>query len=90
MLSVAANVRWEGQAVTKARTKGRDGKRDIGKISFHSFRYTTGGTLRSMGVSEEISMDILGHETEAVHRHYSKASIEAKREALNKLPEIGL
>jgi hypothetical protein len=33
-------------------------------------------------------MDIVGHGTEAVHRYYGKTAFDAKRAAVNKLPDI--
>jgi hypothetical protein len=33
-------------------------------------------------------MDIIGHDTEAINRHYTHIEIETKRSALNKLPKL--
>jgi len=33
-------------------------------------------------------MDIVGHETEAVSRNYTRIADDAKRTAINKLPDI--
>ncbi len=69
--------------------QGRDGRRETTKISFHSLRYSLAANLRSAGVSEAISMDIIGHETKAVHRHYAgKVPMQSKREALKGVPDI--
>jgi hypothetical protein len=38
-------------------------------------------------VSDAVAMDIVGHETEAVSRNYTKISETAKREAMSKLPD---
>ena len=45
--------------------KGRDGRRDGSRISFHSLRYNTTSALKSAGVSDSVAMDIVGHDTEA-------------------------
>ena len=66
---------------------GRDGKRQTNQISFHSFRYNVTSALKSSGVSDAVAMDIVGHETEAVSRNYTKISETAKREAMSKLPD---
>jgi integrase len=66
---------------------GRDGKRQMNRISFHSFRYNVTSALKSSGVSDAVAMDIVGHETEAVSRNYTKISETAKREAMSKLPD---
>lgn len=67
---------------------GRDGKREQSTVSFHSLRYNTTSALKSSGVSDSIAMDIVGHETKAVSRSYTKIAEDAKREAINKLPDI--
>jgi integrase len=74
---------------THAKTKnGRDAKRETNPISFHSLRYNATSDLKSGGVSDSVAMDIVGHESEAVSRDYTKISEAAKREAINKLPDI--
>jgi integrase len=70
--------------------KGRDAARETGRISFHSLRYNTTSALKSAGVSDSVAMDIVGHETEAVSRNYTKIADDAKRVAINKLPDITL
>ena len=49
--------------------KGRDGRRDMNRISFHSLRYNTTSALKSSGVSDSVAMDIVGHETASVSRN---------------------
>lgn len=85
---VAAGLVTARDPKKKSKGKGRSGRRDSSRISFHSLRYNTTSGLRSSGVSESVAMDIVGHETAAVHRSYGKTAIEAKREAVNKLPDI--
>jgi integrase len=68
--------------------KGRDAKREKSQISFHSLRYNTTSALKSSGVSDSVAMDIVGHETVSVSRNYTKIDEEAKRAAINKLPDI--
>jgi integrase len=68
--------------------KGRDAKRDASKISFHSLRYNTTSALKSAGVNDSVTMDIVGHETAAVSRNYTKIDDAAKRAAIAKLPDI--
>jgi integrase len=72
----------------QAKGKGRDGKRETGRISFHSLRYNTTSALKSAGVSDSVAMDLVGHETEAVSRNYTKIEDQAKRAAIDKLPDI--
>lgn len=68
--------------------KGRDGKRDTAHVSFHSLRYNTTSALKSAGVSDSITMDIVGHETASVSRNYTKIDDSAKRAAVAKMPDI--
>jgi integrase len=68
--------------------KGREAARETSRISFHSLRYNTTSALKSAGVSDSVAMDIVGHETEAVSRNYTKIADDAKRAAINKLPDI--
>src|ERR1051325_9261009 len=64
---------------------GRDGKHEQSSVSFHSLRYNTTSALKSSGVSDSVAMDIVGHETKAVSRNYTKIADDAKRAAINKL-----
>ena len=68
--------------------KGRDGRRDTSRVSFHSLRYNTTSALKSSGVSDSVAMDIVGHETASVSRNYTVIDDNAKRAAINKLPDI--
>jgi integrase len=68
--------------------KGRDARRETGSVSFHSLRYNCTSALKSSGVSDSVTMDIVGHETTSVSRNYTKIDDAAKRAAINKLPDI--
>ncbi|MEQ2010347.1 MAG: site-specific integrase [Limisphaerales bacterium] len=68
--------------------KGRDAKRETNKVSFHSLRHSATSLLKSAGVSDSVAMDIIGHETAAVSRSYTKIADDAKRAAVNKLPDV--
>jgi len=68
--------------------KGRDGRHEKSRVSFHSLRYNTTSALKSSGVSDSVAMDIVGHETASVSRSYTKIDDAAKRAAINKLPDI--
>jgi integrase len=72
----------------ESKQKGRDAKRDASRISFHSLRYSTTSALKSAGVNDSVAMDIVGHETAAVSRNYTKIDEAAKRAAIDKLPDI--
>lgn len=67
---------------------GRALPRKISTISFHSLRHTATSLLKNAGVSEAVAMDIIGHATTAMSRHYTHIEDSSKRDALNKLPHI--
>lgn len=74
----------------KGTGKGRDARRDTSRISFHSLRHNTTSALKSAGVGDSVTMDIVGHETTSVSRNYTKIDDATKRAAINKLPDITL
>jgi integrase len=67
---------------------GRNGRREISEISFHSLRHTATSFMKSAGISSAIVQDIIGHESEAISAHYTHIDEAAKRTALEKLPDI--
>jgi integrase len=69
-------------------TKGRAARREASQISFHSLRYNTTSALKSAGVGDSVAMDIVGHETAAISRGYTKIDDAAKRAAVAKMPDI--
>ncbi|MBI5767888.1 MAG: tyrosine-type recombinase/integrase [Verrucomicrobia bacterium] len=68
--------------------KGRSRRRTVNAISFHSLRHTATSLLKNAGVSEAIAMDIIGHDSKAISRHYTHIDEVAKRAAFDKLPDI--
>ncbi len=68
--------------------KGRDGKRDLNRVSFHSLRHSATSLMKSAGASDSVVMDLIGHESEAVSRVYTHIADDAKRAAVNKLPDV--
>jgi integrase/recombinase XerD len=72
----------------QAKGRGRSAKRDKSEISFHSLRYNTTSALKNAGVNDSVTMDLIGHETAAVSRNYTKIDDAAKRAAIAKLPDI--
>lgn len=68
--------------------KGRSVRRLVSEISFHSLRHTATSLLKNAGVPEAVAMDIIGHDSEAISRHYTHIETKAKRAALQKLPNV--
>ena len=80
-------------SMAKPRTKeetgaGRGLRRTVSEISFHSLRHTATSLLKNAGVPEAVAMDIIGHDSEAISRHYTHIETAAKRTALQKLPNL--
>jgi len=73
---------------TKGHKKGRDTKRDMNPLSFHSFRGTMTSLLKEMGASQGVAMDIIGHDTPSISDHYTNISDGIKREWINKMPDL--
>lgn len=83
---VKAGLATERDHQTKGR--GRSARREKSPISFHSLRYNTTSALKNAGVNDSVTMDLIGHETAAVSRNYTKIDDAAKRAAIAKLPDI--
>lgn len=72
----------------KKKGKGRSAKRASAGLGFHCLRYTTTSLLKSSGVSDALAREIVGHESAAVSRLYTKFDREIVLEALDKLPDL--
>lgn len=68
--------------------KGRDTRRTVSEISFHSLRHTAVSLLKTAGVSDAVAQDLVGHESAEISRHYTHIESAAKRAAVDKLPVI--
>ncbi len=65
--------------------KGR--RKNVSPKSFHSLRHTTASFMQERGVSQAVSMDVVGHDSVAVHEAYTSTSLAARAEALSKLAD---
>ena len=72
----------------EATGKGRTLRRTVNEISIHSLRHTATSLLKNAGVPEAVAMDIIGHDSEAISRHYTHIEYKAKRAALEKSPKL--
>lgn len=72
----------------KGKGKGRDAKRQLNVLSFHSLRHTATSMLKNAGVSDVVARDIIGHDSEAVSQNYTHIDVATKRAAIAKLPDI--
>lgn len=67
---------------------GRDGKRQVSELSFHSFRHTLTTWLKAAGASNALAQFIVGHESAAVSRDYTHLSGADTAESIAKLPDV--
>jgi integrase len=71
------------------RTYKANGKRrQYAGLSFHSLRHTTTSMLKNSGATSAVAGDVVGHDSEAMQRNYTKIDVETKRKALDKLPDL--
>jgi integrase len=67
---------------------GRDGRRELSRLSFHSLRHTATSLMKNAGVNAAVVMDIIGHESEAISAHYTHIDEATKRKAVALLPDL--
>jgi integrase len=68
--------------------KGRSAARQTSEISFHSLRHSMTSLLKATGTSEAIAMEIVGHDTKAMSRHYTNIPMDVMRAAIQRLPDV--
>lgn len=71
-----------------ARGVGRSAKRQTNALSFHSLRHSLTSHLKDGGVSEAFAMEIVGHNSAEMSRHYTKLGMDTMREVFQKLPDV--
>lgn len=76
---------------TGSRRKGEEKqqqKREVSELSFHSLRHCLATQLRAVGASEAVAMAVLGHESEAVAKHYTHIGVDELRPMMARLPDL--
>jgi integrase len=69
--------------------KGRNTRRDVNDLSFHSLRHTAVTLLKDAGVREAVVMEMVGHDSEQISAHYTHVGREALAKATASLPDLG-
>ena len=87
-MAAAGLVQSRGDHQKKEGKAGRSVRHRFSDISFHALRHTATSLLKNAGVSDVVTRDIVGHESEAVSRNYTHIDAETKRAALDKLPDV--
>jgi integrase len=72
----------------KSTGKGRDAKRTISEVSFHSFRHTFTTWLKSVGASNAMAQMIVGHDSEVVSRGYTHLTANETASFIHNLPDV--
>jgi len=68
--------------------KGHRVAHEQSELSFHSLRHTATSLLKNAGVSDAITRDLVGHDSPSVSRNYTHIESDAKRRALDKMPDV--
>ena len=68
--------------------EGRDGRRKMSELSFHSLRHTATSLMKNAGVPAAIVQDIMGHESAAISANYTHIDDATKRAAIEKMPDL--
>ena len=72
----------------QSRGIGRDRKRGSLELSFHCLRYTAVSLLRDAQVPEAAVMELVGHDSVEISRHYTHVGREALSKAMEALPAL--
>ena len=85
---VAVGLRTPEPKAHKGRKKGRAARRVVYDTGFHCMRHTIKCVLKYAAVSKVVTMDIIGHQSEAVAAVYTHIEGATKRKAIETLPDI--
>jgi integrase len=68
--------------------EGRDSRRSRSQLSFHTLRHTATTLLHDAGIPLAVAQQLIGHDSEEMHRHYINVGREALVRAAAALPDI--
>lgn len=88
LLSAAGLTPKRKHVAEETEKKGRDSRRALSEISFHSLRHTATSLMKNAGISPAIVQDIIGHESAEISANYTHIESKAKRQALDAMPDI--
>ena len=72
----------------KSPSCGKSVRRKTNELSFHSLRHTATTLMKDAGIPESVVRDVIGHASSAVSAIYTHVGTNAKRKALNALPNV--
>lgn len=67
---------------------GRDAKRTVNALTFHSLRHNFVSNLKMSGSGDSVARELAGHSSAAVSRVYTHGNADVLRAAVNKLPKL--
>jgi integrase len=67
---------------------GRGRGSSTGGLSFHHLRHTAVTLMKEAGIPAAVVMELVGHDSEAMSRHYTHVGAEALRKAAESLPDV--
>jgi integrase len=67
---------------------GRDSRREVNELSFHSLRRTATTLLHEAGIPAAVAQTLIGHDSEQMHEIYVSVGREALKKAVAALPEV--
>lgn len=82
--ALLTSLNYAAKRTHHSRGKGRNTTRAFSPLSFHSFRHFLTSQLHRSAVAPAIVRDIIGHESEAVHRIYTDIDDETKMLGIQK------
>ena len=84
---VLARIFKVAKIETSVQIEGR--RRRTPEATFHSLRHTFVSPAANAGVPLHVVQSIVGHESTAMTRHYYHANLEALKQVVNAIPEVG-
>jgi len=86
--AILADAGLREKKTHKTTGKGRDAKKDLTGLSFHSLRRTAATLLNEAGVPQAVAMAFVGHDSEDIHKVYVNVGESAMRDAATKIPSV--
>lgn len=78
----------EKQPHTKTHGQGRGVGSNKEKLSFHSLRHTSVSMMKAAGIPEATVMELVGHDSVEISRHYTHTGYAELRRASESFPDI--
>jgi len=74
----------------KRKKNGRDAKRTINPVSFHSLRHTFVTQLKASGAHQSVVKELAGHSSDLISDLYTHTPPQLLSEAIARLPEVAV